>query len=146
MWTDVVPPRGRVVENSAHGGPFCQVRGMSRLEASAATPAARWHRPGAAPAEQASPADIPRLQFVSATERTEAIATLMRRRWVVAQVPDGLTVGTLGAAIDDSVEAALALRGAVPPGVDVDAEVEATLRDRVLRVRALDRPGLALSL
>jgi hypothetical protein len=95
---------------------------------------------------ETSPADEGGALFLVASRRDEAAAALQMRRWIVAKVSEETSAGKLGAALDDAVEAALALRGAVPPAVDVDADAESTLRDRLLRVRALDRPGLAVLL
>src|SRR5262249_2441902 len=47
-------------------------------------------------------------------------------------------------AIDDAVEGALALRGALPPCAPVGALPEVAVRDQVLRARALGASGIAL--
>jgi hypothetical protein len=57
-----------------------------------------------------------------------------------------VTRGRLREAIDGAVEIALALRGALPPAVDVAADTDVTTRDQLFRVRTLDAPGLCLVL
>lgn len=49
-------------------------------------------------------------------------------------------------AIDDTVEAALALRGALPPCVEMDAPIDLVIRDQIFRARALGATGLAVML
>jgi hypothetical protein len=84
--------------------------------------------------------------FVTAARRAEACAELRARRYlVVAAPPRTPGEGGLRQVIDDAVEGALALRGAVPPGAPIDADAEATARDQVLRARALGTAGLVLA-
>ena len=86
------------------------------------------------------------LAFVDSADRDDAHAELRARRWlVVSATTDAPAPGELRRAIDDAVEGALALRGALPPAVDVDAGVEITVRDQVFRARALGATGLALA-
>src|SRR5262249_53551743 len=54
--------------------------------------------------------------------------------------------GRLREAIEDAVEGALAMRGALPPAVEVGAALEPTISDQVFRARALGAAGLALAL
>jgi hypothetical protein len=49
-------------------------------------------------------------------------------------------------AVEEAVESALALRGALPPGVSVDADVATSLRDQIARVHGLGAAGIALFL
>jgi hypothetical protein len=86
------------------------------------------------------------LAFLDRAERADVHAELRARRWLVVNAPPGATSpGDLRRAIDDAVEGALALRGALPPSVDVEAGVEVTVRDQVFRTRALGATGLALA-
>ncbi len=86
------------------------------------------------------------LAFLDDAERADVHADLRARRWLVVSAPVGRpTPGDLRRAIDDAVEGALALRGALPPSVDVDASVEVTVRDQVFRTRALGATGIALA-
>lgn len=84
--------------------------------------------------------------FVTAARQAEVCAELQLRRYLVVCAPPR-TPGERGlrAAIDDAVEGALALRGALPPGAPVGADAEAAVRDQVLRARALGTAGLALA-
>jgi hypothetical protein len=85
------------------------------------------------------------LVFVDGAEREVAHAELRARRWLVVSAPmDAPAPGALRRTIEDAVEGALALRGALPPTVDVEAGVEITVRDQVFRTRALGATGLAL--
>ncbi|MEP7124345.1 MAG: hypothetical protein ABJE95_25680 [Byssovorax sp.] len=86
------------------------------------------------------------LAFLDGAERAGVHAELRARRWLVVNAPTSRpTPGDLRRAIDDAVEGALALRGALPPSVDVEAGVEITVRDQVFRTRALGATGLALA-
>ncbi len=86
------------------------------------------------------------LAFLDGAERADVHAELRARRWLVVNAPAGApTPGDLRRAIDDAVEGALALRGALPPSTDMEAGVEITVRDQVFRTRALGATGLALA-
>src|SRR5580692_11799513 len=85
------------------------------------------------------------VHFVAATRHTDLCAELRARRYLVAPV-SAPERGRLRHAIDDAVEGALAMRGALPPAVELDAMLEPTLRDQVFRARALGATGLALTL
>ena len=86
------------------------------------------------------------LAFLDGVERADVHAELRARRWLVVNAPSSApTPGDLRRAIDDAIEGALALRGALPPSVDVEAGVEITVRDQVFRTRALGATGLALA-
>ena len=86
------------------------------------------------------------LAFLDGDERAGVHAELRARRWLVVNAPSSRpTPGDLRRAIDDAVEGALAMRGALPPSVDVEAGVEITVRDQVFRTRALGATGLALA-
>ncbi|MEJ7734845.1 MAG: hypothetical protein WKG00_37355, partial [Polyangiaceae bacterium] len=83
---------------------------------------------------------------MSALDRIGGMRALERARWVVAQAPRETPRGKLGVALDDAVETSLASRGALPPGVEAVAAIADVLQDRIMRVRALERPGLAVLL
>ena len=102
------------------------------------------HRPGAA-------------RFIAASRVSEVCTELRAQRFLVAGVAGVAAVGALGAAstlrarlreaIDEAVEGALAMRGALPPSVCADAEeVGASIRDQVFRASALGLAGIALVL
>jgi hypothetical protein len=86
------------------------------------------------------------LAFLDGAERAGVHAELRARRWLVVSAPSGRpTPGDLRRAIDDAIEGALAMRGALPPSVDIEAGLEITVRDQVFRTRALGATGLALA-
>src|SRR4051812_20134178 len=86
------------------------------------------------------------LVFVDSEGRDDAHTDLRARRWlVVSATMDAPAPGNLRRSIEDAVEGALALRGALPPSVDIEAGVEITVRDQVFRTRALGATGLALA-
>ena len=93
----------------------------------------------------AAPAPAGGVHFVAATRHTDLCAELRARRYLVAPVraPER---GRLRHAIDDAVEGALAMRGALPPAGELDALLEPTLRDQVFRARALGATGLCVTL
>jgi hypothetical protein len=95
----------------------------------------------------ATPAPMPAggVHFAPASRQAEICTDLRTRRYLVVPVtpPDR---GRLRLAIDDAVEGALALRGALPPAAPQDAALEPTVRDQVFRARALGAAGLALAL
>jgi hypothetical protein len=95
----------------------------------------------------ATPAPMPAggVHFAPASRQAEICTDLRTRRYLVVPVtpPDR---GRLRLAIDDAVEGALALRGALPPAAPQDAALEPTVRDQVFRARALGAAGLVLAL
>src|SRR5271170_1405246 len=93
----------------------------------------------------AAPAPAGGVHFVVAARHADLCAELRARRYLVVPVASP-EPGRLRHAIDDAVEGALAMRGALPPGVELDAALEPTLRDQVFRARALGATGLALTL
>src|SRR5262245_32526708 len=103
-------------------------------------------------------------RFIPAHRVADACAELKARRYVVARatplkaerrrerspergsaLPPRTATGLRGA-IEEAVESALALRGALPPGVSVHADLGICIRDQMLRVRALGATGLAIAL
>ena len=97
--------------------------------------------------EKTTPAPAPSggVHFVVAQENANLCAQLRARRYLIAPVATPHR-GRLRHAIDEAVEGALALRGALPPGVDLDAALEPTIRDQIFRARALGATGLCLTL
>jgi hypothetical protein len=100
-----------------------------------------------APAERTplSPAPTGGVHFIAAPRHPDLCAELRARRYLVAPVAPTAR-GRLRHAIDDAVESALAMRGALPPAVEIEAAIEPTIRDQVFRARALGATGLALTL
>lgn len=95
----------------------------------------------------ASPRRSPALRLVAPAALRDLCAELLRARYVIARAcPDGAWRGSLAAILDDAIEGALALRGALPPAVAVGADVATTIADQLLRVRALGAGGLAIVL
>lgn len=97
-----------------------------------------------------------RVEFLSPAERSDRCRRLAKTGFLVARVAplidsegphDGpLRRGRLREAIDGAVEISLALRGALPPSIDSDADPCAIAEDQLFRVRALGSPGLCLVL
>ena len=99
-------------------------------------------RPRPRPERSAEP-----LRFLASAELDAEAVALVRARYVVAMAAHSSAwAGRLGAVIEDAVESALALRGALPPSVMVGADAAATIADQLLRVRALEARGLAIVL
>ena len=100
-----------------------------------------------APAEKISPAPPPAggVHFAAAAQHAELSTELRARRYLVAAVPSAER-GRLRHAIDEAVEGALAMRGALPSAVHLDAGLEPTIRDQVFRARALGATGLSVML
>ena len=82
--------------------------------------------------------------FVAAARYTEASLGFAERRFLVVSLPPGANYRSLTRAIDDAVEGALALRGALPREAPAPADVEATVRDQGIRAHALGLSGIAL--
>src|SRR5689334_22263608 len=85
------------------------------------------------------------VHFAAAARHEDLCAELRTRRYLVTPVAYAVP-GRLRQAIEDAVEGALAMRGALPPAVEVGAALEPTICDQVFRARALGATGLALSL
>lgn len=100
------------------------------------------------PAEMRETPVLPRrgLLFLDAPERGEMKLALGAERYVVASCEPTVKAGALAAAVDDALEHALALRGALPPATPCDASPEAKMADQLQRTRALGVRGLALEL
>ena len=101
-----------------------------------------------APAPSGSPPVRPSFGafFVAASRKTELLSELRSRGYVVASILRPPAPGRLRQAVEEAVESALAMRGAPPPSVNVDADGAASLRDQVVRARGLGSFGLALAL
>src|SRR5271165_3872514 len=95
----------------------------------------------------AAPAPTPPggVHFVPSARHVELCAELRARRYLVVPVAPA-DRGRLRLAIDDAVEGALAMRGALPPAAPLDAALEPTLRDQIFRARALGATGLAVAM
>jgi hypothetical protein len=99
------------------------------------------------PEKAASKAAPGGLVFAPAARQADVCAELRARRYlVVATSPVTPLPGGLRRAIDDAVEGTLALRGALPPAVEIDAGAEITARDQFFRARALGAQGLSIAL
>lgn len=85
-------------------------------------------------------------QFIALTRKAELLGDLRGRGYVVASVARATAIGRLRQVIEEAVESALAMRGAPPPSVPVDADITTSLRDQLARARALGATGLALVL
>ncbi len=82
--------------------------------------------------------------FVAGARAAEACAELVTRRFVVARTSGTIARGDLRRAIDDAVEGALAMRGALPPAVNVEERLELVVSDQAFRARALGAAGLSV--
>ncbi len=87
----------------------------------------------------------PSVRFADAEARARTIADARNARALLAE-PTVRVPGALGLAIDESVEAALALRGAMPPSVSSDSAIERVIADQLQRARALPVRGVCLAL
>ena len=85
-------------------------------------------------------------QFIALTRKAELLGDLRGRGYVVASVARVTAAGRLRQVIEEAVESALAMRGAPPPSVPVDADIATSLQDQLNRVRGLGSTGLALVL
>lgn len=85
-------------------------------------------------------------EFLTRTRRTERCRELAERGYIVARVTAAPPDGTLRQAVDGAVEISLALRGALPPAVDIGAPVAAAAHDQLFRMRALGAQGLCVVL
>lgn len=105
-----------------------------------------WTMP-LAQAEKISPTSpaVSGVHFVAASRFTDLCGELRAQRYLLAAVGSS-SRGLLRVAIDEAVEGVLAKRGALPPGVELDAALEPTLRDQIFRARALGAAGLAIAL
>jgi hypothetical protein len=84
--------------------------------------------------------------FVAAARQAEACTELRARRYLIVSTPAMAPAESqLRQTIEDAVEGALALRGALPPGAPVGAHADTIVRDQVLRARALGAAGIALA-
>jgi hypothetical protein len=102
---------------------------------------------------RASPEELPRGgAFLTPAERSERSRKLADAGYLVARVAlsserGELTgPGSLAEALTSAVEISLALRGALPPAVEIDAGIAATARDQLFRMRVLEAAGLCLVL
>ena len=76
-----------------------------------------------------------------------ALGDLKTRRFLCAGAPTTPPArGRLRATIDEAVELALAMRGALPPRVGAGDEIEAVIADQVFRALALGAAGLAVAI
>jgi hypothetical protein len=105
------------------------------------------------------------MEFLARAARAQRCQELAAEGWLVARLvslrdehdldrldagrscaPGRLAPGKLGEMITGAVEMALALRGALPPAVEIDADARRTALDQLFRVRALGARGLCLLL
>lgn len=86
------------------------------------------------------------VRLVPASRRGEACAELRGLHYLVASAtPIAPVPGGLRDALDEAVEGALALRGALPPVVEADGDLTRSVHDQVFRARALGAAGLAVA-
>ncbi len=90
-------------------------------------------------------------ELLTPHSRSRRVQQLAEAGYLIARVVPSLDGATLGPgglreAIEAAVEISLALRGALPPAVSVDAPAMAMARDQLFRVRTLEAPGLCLVL
>lgn len=87
-------------------------------------------------------------RFIASSRSSEVCAELRAQRFLVAGIgslgPASSLRARLREAIDEAVEGALAMRGALPPSVCGGAELGASIRDQLDRAGALGLAGIAL--
>ncbi len=95
-----------------------------------------------------SPARAEGAAFLTPSRRSERCKELADRGYLLARVgSDGpLERGELRQALEAAVEISLALRGALPPTVKIDAPPVVAAQDQLFRVKTLDAAGLCLVL
>ncbi|WP_437936476.1 hypothetical protein [Sorangium sp. So ce341] len=98
---------------------------------------------GRPPSPPVPPSGLAR--FAASGQGEGAERELRARRFLWASAPAAQD-GQLRAALDEAVELALAMRGALPPRVQEGAPLEAVIADQVFRARALGAAGLAVGL
>ncbi|WP_437810925.1 hypothetical protein [Sorangium sp. So ce1078] len=84
-------------------------------------------------------------RFAPSGQGADSERELRQRRFLWASAP-AAPDGQLRATLDEAVELALAMRGALPPRVQAGAPLEAVIADQVFRARALGAAGLAVGL
>ncbi|WP_437315675.1 hypothetical protein [Sorangium sp. So ce385] len=98
---------------------------------------------GRPPSPPVPPSGLAR--FAASGQGADAERELRARRFLWTSAPAAQD-GQLRAALDEAVELALAMRGALPPRVQEGAPLEAVIADQVFRARALGAAGLAVGL
>ncbi|WP_437894652.1 hypothetical protein [Sorangium sp. So ce124] len=84
-------------------------------------------------------------RFAPSGQGADSERELRSQRFLWASAP-AAPDGQLRATIEEAVELALALRGALPPRVQAGAPVEVVIADQIFRARALGAAGLAVAL
>ncbi|WP_437588486.1 hypothetical protein [Sorangium sp. So ce1000] len=84
-------------------------------------------------------------RFAPSGQGADSERELRSQRFLWASAP-AAPEGQLGATIEEAVELALAMRGALPPRVQAGAPVETVIADQIFRARALGAAGLAVAL
>ncbi|WP_437277370.1 hypothetical protein WME90_39975 [Sorangium sp. So ce375] len=84
-------------------------------------------------------------RFAPSGQGADAERELRAQRFLWVSAP-AAPEGQLRVALEEAVELALAMRGALPPRVQEGAPVEAVIADQVFRARALGAAGLAVAL
>ncbi|WP_437576061.1 hypothetical protein [Sorangium sp. So ce887] len=85
------------------------------------------------------------IRFAPSGQGADSERELRARRFLWASAP-AAPDGQLRAALDEAVELALAMRGALPPRVQAGDPLEAVIADQIFRARALGAAGLAVAL
>jgi hypothetical protein len=129
-----------------HGDPAAPPRGAgpsSSLPPPAADPVGRTEPPPPSPMPQPG---VDGLWFAPPERHADACRELASRRFLVAAVAILPPSGGLRLVIEEAVEGALAMRGALPPCVEVGAALGASVEDQLFRVRTLGVRGLGIAL
>ncbi|WP_437712034.1 hypothetical protein WMF45_42025 [Sorangium sp. So ce448] len=84
-------------------------------------------------------------RFAPSGQGADSERELRSQRFLWASAP-AAPDGQLRATIEEAVELALALRGALPPRVQAGAPLEVVIADQIFRARALGAAGLAVAL
>ncbi|WP_437646079.1 hypothetical protein [Sorangium sp. So ce362] len=84
-------------------------------------------------------------RFAPSGQGADSERELRARRFLWASAP-AAPDGQLRATLDEAIELALAMRGALPPRVQAGEPLEAVIADQIFRAKALGAAGLAVAL
>ncbi|AUX47460.1 hypothetical protein SOCE26_089810 [Sorangium cellulosum] len=85
-------------------------------------------------------------RFAPSGRGADAEREIRARRFLWTSAPAAAPEGQLRAAVDEAVELALAMRGALPPRAPAGAALDVVIADQVFRAMALGAAGLAVAL
>jgi len=91
---------------------------------------------------------VAKVGFFGVELRAQFMARAESEGWLTVRValPGTHGRGRLAVVLEESIEKALELRGACPPGIGACSDSDASLSDQLYRARLLGAPGLALAI